>query len=95
MLELLKNLLSPSQYIPHGHCYLWQTPLVWLHVLSDALTAVAYFSIPAILIYFVRKREDMPFPTVFSCLARSLCFAAPGICLIFGHFGIRPIGFLA
>ncbi len=65
MLELLKNLLSPSQYIPHGHCYLWQTPLVWLHVLSDALTAVAYFSIPAILIYFVRKREDMPFPTVF------------------------------
>ncbi|MBD2093407.1 PAS domain S-box protein [Microcoleus sp. FACHB-1515] len=65
MLELIRNLLSPSQYIPHGHCYLWQTPLVWLHVLSDALVAIAYFSIPAILLYFVRKRSDVPFSEVF------------------------------
>lgn len=65
MLELVKNLLSPSQYIPHGHCYLWQTPLVWLHLVSDALIAVAYFSIPAMLIYFVNKRSDIPFSRVF------------------------------
>lgn len=63
--ELLNNLLSPSQYIPHGHCYLWQTPLVWLHLLSDALIAIAYFSIPAMLIYFVKKRSDIPFSKVF------------------------------
>jgi two-component system, sensor histidine kinase and response regulator len=65
MLELLKNLFSPNQYIPHGHCYLWQTPLVWLHVVSDALIAIAYFSIPAMLVYFVQKRDDMPFSKVF------------------------------
>ncbi|MBD2021964.1 response regulator [Leptolyngbya sp. FACHB-36] len=65
MLELVKNLLSPSQYIPHGHCYLWQTPLVWLHIVSDGLIAIAYFSIPAMLIYFVRKRGDIPFSRVF------------------------------
>lgn len=65
MLELLQNILSPSQYIPHGHCYLWQTPLVWLHIVSDALVAIAYFSIPAMLIYFVRKRSDIPFSNVF------------------------------
>ncbi|GAB4463527.1 MAG: hypothetical protein OHK0037_16280 [Elainellaceae cyanobacterium] len=51
--------------MPHGHCYLWQTPLVGLHVVSDALVAIAYFSIPAILIYFVRKRKDLPFSRVF------------------------------
>jgi two-component system, sensor histidine kinase and response regulator len=65
MLELVKNLLFPSQYIPHGHCYLWQTPLVGLHVISHGLIAVAYFSIPAMLIYFVRRREDLPFSKVF------------------------------
>lgn len=65
MLELIRSILSPSQYIPHGHCYLWQTPLVGLHLVSDALIAIAYFSIPAMLIYFVRKREDIPFPRVF------------------------------
>lgn len=65
MLELVKNLLSPSQYVPHGHCYLWQTPLVGLHMVSDALIAIAYFSIPAMLVYFVRKRGDVPFSRVF------------------------------
>src|SRR5579883_474781 len=65
MLELVKNLLSPSQYIPHGHCYLWQTPLVGLHVVSDALIAIAYFSIPAMLIHFIRRRGDVPFSNVF------------------------------
>ena len=65
MLELVKNLLSPSYYIPHGHCYLWQTPLVSLFVVSDALIAIAYFSIPVMLIYFVRKRGDLPFSKIF------------------------------
>ena len=65
MLELVKSLLSPSYYIPHGHCYLWQTPLVSLFVVSDALIAIAYFSIPVMLIYFVRKRGDLPFSKIF------------------------------
>ena len=59
------KVLYPLAYIPHGHCYLWQTPLVGLHLVSDALIALAYFSIPAMLIYFVRKRGDIPFSKVF------------------------------
>ena len=54
-----------AQYIPHGHCYLWQTPLVGLHVAADALIAIAYYSIPVILIYFVRQVEDLPFKGIF------------------------------
>ena len=65
MLELLQNLFSPSTYMPHGYCYLWQTPLVGLHVVSNALIAIAYFSIPAMLAYFIQKRRDIPFSNVF------------------------------
>ncbi|MBK1988250.1 GAF domain-containing protein [Sphaerospermopsis aphanizomenoides BCCUSP55] len=68
MLALLPNInhiLAFNYYIPHGHCYLWQTPLVGLHLVSDALIAIAYFSIPAMLIYFVSKRNDIPFSKVF------------------------------
>jgi len=65
MLELLQNLLSPDHYMPHGQCYLWQTPLIGLHVVSDALIAIAYFSIPAMLIYFIQTRKDIPFSNVF------------------------------
>lgn len=51
--------------IPHGHCYLWKPGLVWLHVASDALIAIAYFSIPLALIHFVRQRQDLPYPWLF------------------------------
>ncbi|MEH2127369.1 ATP-binding protein [Nostoc sp.] len=52
-------------FIPHGHCYLWQTGLVWLHIISDATIALAYYSIPFLLIYFISKRKDLPFNGVF------------------------------
>lgn len=65
MSELWINLFSSGSFIPHGHCYLWQTNLVWLHLISDALIALAYYSIPATLFYFVRKRQDLPFDWIF------------------------------
>jgi len=65
MLELIKEFLLPSQYIPHGHCYLWQTPLVGLHVASDGVIALAYYAISLTLVVFVRKRPDVPFKNMF------------------------------
>ncbi|MEQ8956995.1 MAG: diguanylate cyclase, partial [Coleofasciculus sp. C2-GNP5-27] len=52
-------------FIPHGHCYLWKPGLVWLHLISDFLTALAYYSIPLTLTYFVTKRSDVPFNWIF------------------------------
>lgn len=52
-------------FMPHGMCYLWKPGLVWLHVVSDSIVALAYYSIPLTLIYFVQHRRDLPFPWVF------------------------------
>jgi PAS domain S-box-containing protein len=65
MAEFLTRLLSSGPFIPHGHCYLWNTGLVWLHLLSDTLIALAYFSIPLTLLYFVKNRKDLPFAKIF------------------------------
>ncbi len=65
MLEVVESFFSSGSFIPHGHCYLWQSQLVWLHVLSDSIIAIAYYSIPITLIYFVRKRKDLPFDWIF------------------------------
>jgi len=54
-----------SDYAPHGYCLLWQPALVWTHVISDALIALAYFSIPLVLLSFVRQRPDVEFGKVF------------------------------
>ncbi len=61
------GILSSGQFMPHGHCYLWDPGLVWLHVISDALIALAYISIPFTLATFIRKRKDIPFNWMFAC----------------------------
>lgn len=77
-LEIIKNIFSTTQYMPHGHCYLWQTSLVWLHVISDFLIAVAYFSIPTLLIYFIYKRRDVPFSGIFALVGAFIVFCGMG-----------------
>jgi len=63
-LEFLKRLIS-SDFLPHGTCYLWDPNIVWLHVISDSLITLAYYSIPLALVYLVRKRRDLPFNWIF------------------------------
>jgi PAS domain S-box-containing protein len=52
-------------FSPHGICLLWEPELIWLHVISDALIALAYFSIPFVLVIFVSKRRDLKFGWVY------------------------------
>lgn len=65
MWNALNNFFYSGNFIPHGHCYLWKPELVWLNVISDSLIALAYYSIPVLLIYFVSKRKDLPFDWMF------------------------------
>src|SRR5271170_3441305 len=44
---------------------MWNPGLVWLHVISDSLIALSYFTIPFTLLWFVRKRRDLPFSWMF------------------------------
>src|SRR5436190_17399428 len=64
-MELFRTLFSSGGFMPHGFCYLWSPGLVWLHAGSDSLIALAYSTIPVTLVYFIRKRRDMPFNWMF------------------------------
>src|SRR6266478_1375798 len=66
-MNLLSEWLSSNGLMPHGFCYQWKPALIWLHSVSDALIALAYFSIPIALIRLVRKRRDIPFSWMFVC----------------------------
>ncbi|MER3434164.1 MAG: hybrid sensor histidine kinase/response regulator [Leptolyngbya sp. ERB_1_1] len=65
MTAFWSQFFDSSSFIPHGHCYLWQTGLVWLHITGDALIGLAYYSIPLTLFFFVRNRRDLPFNWIF------------------------------
>ncbi|HEX9830576.1 MAG TPA: PAS domain S-box protein [Thermodesulfobacteriota bacterium] len=68
MIESFKNLFG-SDFMPHGYCLLWNANLVWLHVVTDSLITLAYYSIPVTLLYFVRKRQDLVFNWIFLMFA--------------------------
>ena len=50
-----------SNLMAHGFCFAWQPGLVWLHVLSDLLTGLAYYSIPLAMFYYLFRRRDLLF----------------------------------
>lgn len=56
--------LDSGLFMPHGQCFLWEAKLLSLHVISDMLTGISYYAIPVILITFVLKRKDAPFPKI-------------------------------
>jgi PAS domain S-box-containing protein len=64
MLQSVQNFFS-GDFMAHGYCFLWKPELVGLHAVSDFLIALAYYSIPLLLIYFVRQRQDIPFQGIF------------------------------
>ena len=53
--------LFGTEFMPHGHCFFWRPDILWLNVGSDALIALAYYSIPLALVTFVRRRADIRF----------------------------------
>ncbi|MES2883630.1 MAG: ATP-binding protein [Pseudomonadota bacterium] len=48
------NSLLP--FMPHGFCFQGRQDVIFLHVVSDGIIALAYFMIPLTLLYFLQKK---------------------------------------
>ncbi len=64
-MDFLSNLFDTSDFPPRWQCGSWTLGLGWLHILSDLGVWSAYLAIPCVLGYFVLRRKDVPFPTIF------------------------------
>ena len=60
-MQALIDLFGIKDLIPHGYCLSWSPVLLWLHVSSDILIMLAYYSIPFTIVYFIRQRKDMQY----------------------------------
>lgn len=58
-MQNLIDLSAIKDFIPHGYCLNWSSSLLWLHVISDAVMTISYFSYPFAIAYFVWKRKDL------------------------------------
>ncbi len=74
----MKELPAIASFMPHGMCYLWKPWLIGLHLVSNGIIALSYFSIPIILVYILRKRADIPFNNIFLLFAAFILFCGTG-----------------
>jgi len=64
--EFFSNLFNPDSWPARWHCGRWTAFHGWLYIISNILIAVAYFSIPIILYYLIKKTKNkLPFQKVF------------------------------
>ena len=85
-----------GSFMPHGMCYVWRPDILGLHVASDALTSLAYLSIPFVMFRFLKNRVDIPFRNVvymfcvfiFACGLTHLM----AVWIVWnGHYGVQGI----
>lgn len=69
MIANLVDFFNSERFMPHGHCFLWEPDILWLHVLSDGGIVAAYLGIPLALIYLLYKRKDLKFENIFLLFA--------------------------
>ena len=65
MSSLLAGFFDTEGFMPHGYCLMWRPSIFWLNLVSDAVIATSYYSIPFILLYFVMRRRDLVFRWMF------------------------------
>lgn len=60
------GLLTTNKWPPRWVCGEWTSLHGWFYILSDLSIGLAYFTIPFILFYFIRKRKNnLPFVQIF------------------------------
>lgn len=99
-MERLHRFFSDDYMAPHGFCFFWLPEILVLHVFSDVLIALSYFSIPVALWYFAKKRPDMPFKKLFFLFATFITLC--GLTHVFGivvlwfpYYGVEGLVMLA
>lgn len=72
-MTILDTFLDGS-FMPHGHCFLWREDLLFMHVVGDLTTAIAYIIIPVVLVRLVLARRDLRFNSLFLLFAGFILF---------------------
>lgn len=65
IITFFQQLFATVDFPPRWYCGIWSEFHGWLYIISDLTIWLAYFIIPVILVWFIKKRPDVPFLPVF------------------------------
>lgn len=63
--RFFSKLFDTSDFAPRWRCGNWPPELGWLHIIADGAIFFAYAAIPASLMFFLLRRRDVPFRTIY------------------------------
>lgn len=63
--DFFTNIFDTTDWPARWYCGNWSDFHGWLYIISDLLISAAYFTIPVMLIYFIRKKTGVPFQRIF------------------------------
>lgn len=56
-----------EQFMPRRMCYAYDPYLIWMHISSDLMIVVAYYSIPIMIFHYAKRRKDLiEFKSIFT-----------------------------
>ncbi len=90
MTQLVRSLFDESGFVPRWLCGNWSSELGWTHIASDLAIWSAYTIIPAVLIFLILRRRDIPFPRIFWLFA-AFIFACGTVHLVDAIIYWHPI----
>ncbi len=73
MWSFFSHIFEHDVFMPHGQCFMWYPGVLWLHVISDVITALAYFSIPLVIVYILRTQKNVPHKWLYGMFGAFIC----------------------
>ena len=64
-MSFFANLFQAESWPPRWYCGQWTDFHGWLYILSDLCIWLSYFMIPAMLLYFIMVKSNVPFHRIF------------------------------
>jgi PAS domain S-box-containing protein len=68
-MQVLIDLFSLKDLIPHGYCLAWSPLLLWLTIISDTLITLSYYLMPLIMFYFIFQRKNLLYSKLIQLIA--------------------------
>lgn len=67
--EFFRKLVDASDFPPRWHCGKWTDFHGWLYIISDLMIWGAYFAIPAIILRYITRRQELRFQRIYILFA--------------------------
>lgn len=74
IVAFISNLFSSSGFVARWNCGKWSDFHGWLYIISSLAIFIAYFSIPILIIVFLRKKRNVPFKGTFLLFVSFIIF---------------------